>query len=159
MNIFFIDQNPKIAAQMLCDDHIRKMQIESAQMLCTTFWHYNYTAPYKKCHYNHPSTIWVRQSIDYFNWLLDHGLEICEEFTKRYNKKHKTEEVLLWVQEYKNIIEPLFPEKGFKNPPQCMPDIYKNEDTITAYRDFYKYDKVGIKGLKWVRTTNIPYWL
>ena len=80
MNIFYVDADPKIAAHSLCDNHIRKMQIESAQMLCTTFWHYGFWAPYKKAHYNHPSTKWVRESKANFNWLLEHGLEICKEF-------------------------------------------------------------------------------
>jgi len=56
MNIFYINEDPIIAARELADDHIRKMQIESAQMLCTTFWHYGHWAPYKRAHYNHPST-------------------------------------------------------------------------------------------------------
>ena len=80
MNIFYIHSDPTIAAKELVDDHVRKMQIESAQMLCTAFWHYGFEAPYKKAHYNHPSTKWVRESIHHFDWLLVHGLEICDEF-------------------------------------------------------------------------------
>ena len=67
MNIFYIHPDPKIAAKQLVDDHIRKMQIESAQMLCTAFHHYGIEAPYKKAHYNHPSTKWVREcSVSFF---------------------------------------------------------------------------------------------
>ena len=87
MNIFYINEDPIIAAQELADDHIRKMQIESAQMLCTTFHHYGIDAPYKKAHYNHPSTKWVRESIYHVYWLLEHGLEICDEFVIRYGIK------------------------------------------------------------------------
>ena len=35
MNIFILDKNPVKAAQMLCDRHIPKMIVESAQMLST----------------------------------------------------------------------------------------------------------------------------
>ena len=35
MNIFVLDKNPVIAAQMQCDKHVVKMIVESAQMLCT----------------------------------------------------------------------------------------------------------------------------
>ena len=90
MNIFYIHSDPTVAAKELVDDHIRKMQIESAQMLCTTFWHYGFEAPYKKAHYNHPSTKWVRESIHHFDWLLTHGLVICDEFVLRYGKQHAT---------------------------------------------------------------------
>ena len=35
MNIFYVDKNPVTAAKMMCDKHIIKMILESAQMLCT----------------------------------------------------------------------------------------------------------------------------
>ena len=35
MNIFILDEDPHVAAQMLCDKHVPKMIIESAQMLST----------------------------------------------------------------------------------------------------------------------------
>ena len=54
MNIFYINNNPTLAARELADDHIRKMQIESAQMCCTAHWETGGTAPYKRAHKNHP---------------------------------------------------------------------------------------------------------
>jgi len=33
MNIFILDENPAIAAQMLCDKHIVKMPLETAQFI------------------------------------------------------------------------------------------------------------------------------
>ena len=50
MNIFYINENPTLAARELADDHIRKMQIESAQMCCTAHWETGGTAPYKRAH-------------------------------------------------------------------------------------------------------------
>ena len=35
MNIFYVDRDPVIAAQMMCNKHIPKMILESAQMLCS----------------------------------------------------------------------------------------------------------------------------
>jgi hypothetical protein len=35
MNIFYLDKDPKKAAQYSCDKHVVKMILESAQMLCT----------------------------------------------------------------------------------------------------------------------------
>jgi len=37
MNIFYLHKNPQIIAQELCDKHIVKMPLESAQMLCTAW--------------------------------------------------------------------------------------------------------------------------
>jgi hypothetical protein len=159
MNIFYINPNPIIAAKELADDHIRKMQIESAQMLCTTFWHYGFWAPYKKAHYNHPSTKWVRESITHFNWVLEHGLEICDEFRKRYGKEHATKNVLLWVQEHKPRLDGHIHMTDFTPPPQCMPDEFKGQDTLAAYKSFYINDKVKVKGLNWNKLNNKPIWV
>jgi hypothetical protein len=37
MNIFVLDQDPVVAAQMMCDEHIIKMPTESLQMLSTNY--------------------------------------------------------------------------------------------------------------------------
>ena len=155
MNIFYIHQDPTVAAQELADDHIRKMQIESAQMCCTAHWSVGNEAPYKRAHFNHPSTKWTRESIQHYRWLVQHGLEICSEFTKRYGKVHKTQAVLEWCRDN----EPNLPNSNFTPPPQCMPEQYQDNDTIKAYKKFYVLDKVGVKGLKWNKLNNIPQWV
>lgn len=155
MNIFYIHQDPIKAASDLADDHIRKMQIESAQMCCTAHWETGSQAPYKRAHWNHPSTIWTRQSIQHYRWLVKHGLEICNEFTKRYGKSHKTKDVLEWLQ----VNEPNLPDNGFTPPPQCMPEEFKRKDTIEAYRNFYINDKIKNKQLNYNKLNNKPEWI
>ncbi len=154
MNIFYVDSDPVSAAKQLCDQHILKMQIESAQMLCTAHWETGGSAPYKRAHKNHPSTIWARQSIEHYRWLVKHGLAICEEFTNRYGKPHKTTEVLKWLEQN----EPNIPSIGFTPPPQCMPDEFKRKDTIEAYRIFYIEDKIKVKNLNWKKQNIVPNW-
>ena len=144
MNIFYINEDPIIAARELADDHIRKMQVESAQMCCTAHWETGGTAPYKRAHKNHPSTIWTRQSIQHYRWLIAHGLEICNEFEKRYGKRHKTQDVLEWLL----VNHPNIPDIDFVPPPQCMDDIYKSNNTIESYRKFYIEEKIKKKQLK-----------
>lgn len=156
MNIFYLDADPIKAAQMLADEHIRKMQIESAQMLCTTHWVQGKSAPYKQAHTNHPCTIWVRQSIQHYLWLLTHGLTICDEFAKRYDKEHATHDILLWCANN----DPELPDNGFTEPPKCMPEIYFKETTIESYRNFYREEKVKFKGLGWRKNPDSkPDWL
>ena len=155
MNIFYINSDPKIAARELADPHIRKMQIESAQMCSVAHWENGSTAPYKRSHANHPSTKWVRSSIQHYRWTIQHGLEICVEFEKRYGKHHKTQDVLEWLRDN----EPTIPDNGFESPPQCMPEEFKQVDTIQAYRTFYIEDKVKIKQLKWSKINNKPEWI
>ena len=155
MNIFYINPDPIIAAKELADDHIRKMQIESAQMCSTAHWMTGSSAPYKKAHMNHPSTKWTRESIQHYRWLVKHGLEICDEFEKRYGKIHATKAVLQWLEQN----EPNLPDNGFVSPPQCMPDEFKDQDTLAAYKKFYINDKVKIKGLNWNKLNNKPVWV
>jgi hypothetical protein len=155
MNIFYINADPIVAAQELCDDHVRKMQIESAQMLCTAHWAVGSEAPYKRAHFNHPSTKWTRESIQHYRWLVKHGLEVCYEFNKRYGKRHKTQDVIEWCRDN----EPSIPDAGFTPPPQAMPEEYKNEDTIEAYKTYYIQDKVKIKKLNWNKLNNKPIWI
>ena len=35
------------------------------------------------------------------------------------------------------------------DPPQCMPDEFKLENVIEAYKNFYINDKVKVKKLDW----------
>jgi len=156
MNIFYIDENPIQAAQWLADDHIRKMQIESAQMLSTAHWLTGKPAPYKPTHQNHPSAKWVRQSIQHYRWLVQHGIEICSEFEIRYDKEHATLKVLQWLQEN----EPKLPDFKFIAPPQCMPEEFQKSSSVKGYRNFYINDKVKIKGLKWEKLPEAkPEWV
>jgi hypothetical protein len=82
-------------------------------------------------------------------------LEVCAEFEKRYGKRHKTQDVLEWLRDN----EPRLPDVEFVDPPQCMPDQFKQQDTIQAYRTFYVQDKVKIKQLKWNKLNNQPTWI
>ena len=155
MNIFYINTDPIIAAQELCDDHIRKMQIESAQMCSTAHWASGSEAPYKKAHLNHPSTKWVRESIQHYKWVIQHGLEVCNEFTKRYGKYHKTQGVLEWLRDN----EPSIPDNGFTEPPQCIPDEYKKSNAIEGYKTYYIEDKIKNKQLTYNKLNNTPEWI
>ena len=145
MNIFYLHRDPVKAAVVQYNKHVVKMILESAQMLCTAHHVYNNgdNVPYKKAHLNHPSTIWVRESVHHYWWLYDHMLALGKEYTARYNKHHlsiaKCKEALFYP--------PLgMKDKGFKEPPQCMPDEYKvDNDAVTAYWNYYEKEKHSVK--------------
>ena len=139
MNIFYLDKCPNKAARLQYNKHVVKMILESAQMLCTAHHHYgNDNVPYKKAHYNHPSTIWVRESDEHYDWLYNHMLALGREYNKRYNKEH------LSIIKCK---KPLFcspkgiPYKKLVQPPQCMPDEYKDPCSVQAYWNYYIGEK------------------
>ena len=139
MNIFYLDECPKKAAKLQYNKHVVKMILESAQMLCTAHHHYGNgdNVPYKKAHYNHPSTIWVRQNSIHYDWLYDHMMALGNEYTKRYNKIH------LSITKCKDLVylPPGIPTVMFNQPPQCMPDEYKDPCSIQAYWNYYIGEK------------------
>lgn len=100
MNLFFLAQNPQDAARLQADVHIVKMILESYQMLCTAlrFALNPVVWPFTLCkitHKNHPTTKWIRFSAENYSWTLQHGLALCKEYTRRYEKIHALESKLL----------------------------------------------------------------
>ena len=157
MNIFYLDKDPVIAAQMSCDKHVVKMILESAQMLSTAHRvldgdeYADKVGLYKMAHKNHPSTIWVRSSYQHYKWLYDHMVALMREYTYRYGKHHATERLLTPLSEYPQAI----PVGDYTNPPQCMPEVCKGEDTVLAYQNYYIIEKSGFA--RWTKR-EIPTW-
>ena len=150
MNIFVLDTNPRLAAIHQCDKHIVKMPLETAQLLCSPFD--NGTAPYRRTHYNHPSSVWARESINNYDWLITHGIHLCDEYTRRYGKTHKSLAVIYWCHDNKHLLNlPDIPLTPFK---LAMPDEYKCDDAVTSYRNYYIYEKSRIATWK----ANQPSW-
>lgn len=160
MNIFYLDTDPVKAAQMNCDKHVVKMILECAQLLSTAHrfldgvlwvddssgrkikkWKINNGFEeilYKATHINHPSAIWARENVNNYNWLYNHFIALCDEYTYRYGKVHLTDTKL------RNVLCEI-PENISTNPmskmPQAMPDYCKDADSVKAYRNYYLKEK------------------
>ena len=103
MNIYVEDENPALAAFSLPDKHIVKMPLETTQMIALVFskWYWNIGpvlkkdgTPYKTekgAFRNHPCTKWAAKNDHNFQWLLQHGISLCNEYESRYGKKHACE--------------------------------------------------------------------
>ena len=139
MNIFFLDFDTKKCAEYHCDKHVVKMILETAQLLCGVHWVAESEAPYKLSHKNHPCAIWSRESLSNYLYLCDLGLELCKEYTYRYGKRHKSQDVIEWCLSNKPNINDI----GFTTPPKAMPDEYKVDDVIESYRNYYRGAKSG----------------
>jgi len=165
MNIFYIHDNPAIAAQAMTDKHVVKMILESAQLLSTAHRYldgqqyiqlsksgarlkkWNHPDPhmdatlYKSTHLNHPSGVWVRQSKQNYRWLFQHFLALSEEYYQRYGKRHASELLLAGI---------------LKNPPKNIPDIHQTpmlvaitdtqwhvpNNPLQSYRNYYVGEKL-----------------
>ena len=158
MNIFFLDENPILSAQYHVDKHVVKMILETAQLLCGVHHvtahdtaHDTSHVPYKLSHKNHPCSIWCRESLSNYLYLCELGLELCKEYTYRYGKRHKSQDVIEWCL----INKPNIPDIEFTEPAKAMPDEYKVKSVVESYRNYY----VGAKsGFAIWKNREKPFW-
>lgn len=151
MNIFVLDWDAEICASYHCDKHICKMIIETAQILSSVHWMNNQEAPYKLTHKNHPCCVWARDSLSNYRWLTQLGIELCKEYTNRYKRIHQVQSAIEWLMGN----EPQIIDIGFTSPPQAMPEQYKGDDAVEAYRRYYLGEK--IRFARW-KHSEIPLW-
>ena len=150
MNIFFLSLNPREAARLHCDKHVVKMILETAQLLYSAHWVLHPEGlpenAYKLAHKNHPCSIWTRKSITNYMWLASLGWWLCKEYQYRYGnqKQHKTQAHLEWLM---NNPPKYIPTVEFTKPALAMPDEYKQDDTIEAYKLFYIESKFKTRGI------------
>lgn len=182
MNIFAVDNSPHESAKSLCDVHVVKMILESAQMLSTahrvldgskekrlsktgkrmvTYWVHPIPSMedtlYKAVHVNHPCTKWVMQSSANYDWLYSHFIELCYEYSYRYNNKtHSTYEKLKEILG----IHPTNLPKGSLTPfalaMQHRAWCIVKGNHVQSYRNYYK-TKIKDFPMNW-KKRNPPEW-
>jgi hypothetical protein len=178
LNIFYLDKDPRKAAEMHCDKHVVKMIVESAQLLSTAHrildgdqtlgktqtgrnvkrWILNDSREsllYKASHINHPSAVWARSNIDHYRYLFELYAFLIEEYGYRYRKDHKSAEL---VPILINAPERIDFEAPWIDPPQAMPEECKIPgDTVAAYRKYYAdYKK---RFAKWTKRNPPSWWV
>jgi len=169
INIFYVDEDPMDAAQALVDKHVVKMILESAQLLSTAHrvldgveiegksktgrkarrWVLNDAREdvlYSATHINHPSAVWCRQSVQNYEWLVEHFFALMMEYNYRYDKQHKCYGELSYMLQS--------PPKNLENydwteMPSCMAEEYIiSDDPIINYRNYYKIGKSNLHSWK-----------
>jgi hypothetical protein len=177
MNIFVLDENPITAARMMCDKHIPKMVVESAQMMASVVRRWGATdeqmpltkagKPYKGGYANHPCTLWAGDSFGNFSWLHDHACALLSQYTTRFGKAHACAEPIaqLWH------ISPYLGSTGVAKTPfaLAMPDEHRPiachikegylhhataPEAVKAYRSYYHSKTFA----KWEKGIPAPDW-
>lgn len=107
MNIFFLDHNPKKAAEYHCDKHVVKMCLEYAQILSTCYHICSkdksegkqlLSSLYKPTHVNHPCVKWACESYLHYTWLCCLWAHTLFEYSNRYGgKDHKSSMLLKYL--------------------------------------------------------------
>lgn len=159
MNIFVLDNNPRYAAEALCDQDIGKMLVYAAQLLSNAFP--EDVAPYDHVNVDHRCSRWVRASKWNAVWLLNHAHSLALEYEVRFHKPHKCEMVIRWVQQNFQMITS--PDTNQMTPFEvASPDIFKAaKDPIECYRAYYLFkirdrSRAGAP-CKW--SADLPLWV
>jgi len=109
---------------------------------------------YSVTHINHPSAVWARQSVENYNWLVEHLFALMDEYTYRYNKKHKCHGELSYMLQS--------PPKNLKDydmtlMPSCMDDMYiVSKNPVDNYRNYYTKGKTHLHSWK---NRDVPPWM
>jgi hypothetical protein len=156
MNIFALDNDPKLAASYHCDYHVRgKMILETAQIMSSAL---RLRLPQKWCkglylltHYNHPCVVWAAQSYQNMHWLyrLAQQLEIerktrCATASKLEHKSLKVIDIATEMAEMNKTMFPLHERTPFV---KVVDERSKKiADPVEAYRNYYKTEKYDITG-------------
>lgn len=178
MNLFYLDPSPIIAAQNQCDKHVVKMIVETAQMLSTAhrvvdgkqvihrsktnrrlkYWQLEDNREsilYKPAHVNHPSTVWLRTTLENYMWGYKHLEALCQEYTHRYGKRHKTEALLDTLKYHPRSID----NSSITPVPLAMgsnPECIDTSDPLGSYRKYYITKQDRFK-MVWTKR-DIPSW-
>ena len=171
MNIFFLNQNPSLAAKDLCNVHVVKMITESLQMLTTATIRHGVKESQlpltkkgthvKKTHEKHPSTVWAGNTRSNYDWLCEHAMTMCQEYTKAYKKTHFCEKGIYTLSSL-NYLVPDGPLQEFavaiSDHMNCrkLPD-FNIMSVVDKYRAYYILDKKDIS--KWTHGRQKPEWI
>lgn len=147
MNIFYLNACPIKSAQWQINSHVNKMITETAQILSNaytleelTFAPKNSKGEARKHSYpHHPCCRWVKEGIDNFEWLVEHGMALYDEKVYRMGGDHFSIDFISWCQDNKPSLPSGWttPALAMKNYPECMDEKHP----MASYQRFYVADK------------------
>ena len=160
MNIFVLDENPVKSAQAMDCVRVPKMVTESAQMMASALRRWGATdeqmpltksgSPYKGGYHFHPCTIFAGDTRANFKWLAHHAEALLDEYYHRFGKVHACHNPIYQMSSMSKMI----PEGDLMPFAQAMPDEFKHEDAVQAYRAYYHSKTFA----KWEKGTPAPDW-
>lgn len=180
MNIFILDLDPQKCAEYHCNSHLVKMITEHNQILGSIAYTARGISrkkdilpefiskvfvgfprktedgsphPYGIGYANHPCTKWAAKSMQNYLWLCTLTLRMCEEYTKRYGRKHAGEDICRWYYSNMPASLPMLQMTSFA---QAMPDECKDPDAVKAYRSYYIKYKSSFA--KWPDSRTPSWW-
>lgn len=171
VNIFFTHLNPTIAAEFCCDAHVRKMVVESTQMLANAYHMEGAKhtpppkadgTPYAKSHWNHPCAVWVREDFKHWDWLRVHAYGLAAEFKFRFGGDHACLGALGYMTQHLPLSWMV--NRHFNTPPLAIPDPwrpsqYSSRTQISPIGHYRRYIREGKAHIHTWTKRNPPLWL
>lgn len=168
MNIFVLDRDVYKSVSYHTDTHVRKILIESVQMLSIAAAYnigfisdtvdtknkrryavfklvpglYKYT----KSQASHPCSIWARSCIQNAWWLLKYARALAKEYKYRFDKEPSSN-IIETLRKCEQLLErpKMLPSVAKASSfHQCMPDNFSKKNAVSAYRDYYFHKKQGV---------------
>ena len=161
MQLFILDYDPELVPGMLCDAHLRKMCLETAQILSSVLLlqgkprRKEMPKPYNP---NHP-VIRALDTDQKINWATTLNTALHPEYLRRFGKPHAYAGL---CSAYENLLY----QPGIRIDPDgwSFARTFKGititeSDIVAAYRAYYRYKKcLLIRNWKYSRTRE-PDWL
>lgn len=158
MNIFVTDRDPTKSAQALDDLRLNKMILESVQMLAVALAENNCPinelpikkdgTPFKARGWgSHPCTVWVKQSVHNYDWLVAHTGALINEMYRRRGTMHSAHRNMPGLISGRKYM----PQQGPTEFANCS--LYgknTNADVVDCYRNTMR--------TKWSADKRKPKW-
>jgi hypothetical protein len=137
MQVLILDNDLNMNIRSYVDKHVHKLAMEITQILCTTMRVKGYSGAdiYKITHKNHPWCIFAREKEDHFVYLYNLANGLFKEYSYRYGRVHKSEQILHKCFEISSYKNKKINIEGW-NFPMCIPTKYIKSNVVESYRSF-----------------------
>ena len=160
MQLFILDLDPERVPEMLCDAHVRKMCLETAQILSSVIRRQGKKLPPgvpKPYNPNHP-VITALDTAQKINWTIRFNTALQREYSRRFGKNHAYSGLT-------GIYHAVLFRPGTRIDPagwtfaRDFKDVEITEpDIVLAYREYYRHKKKILR--RWHYTgTGEPDWM
>lgn len=172
LNVIYLDDDPVLAARQYCDRHVKKMIVETAQILATVWslepcagslYYCEWQIPMGQTppgalkwlgatvcgnrvnsmrYLDHPCVSWARLYGGNYNWLYCLGIALLEEHEHRFDRIHASTPAIRALE----VLPPgLVETRGqYCESPCVMPPEMVRGDAIESYRNFCLNSKTQI---------------
>ncbi len=160
MQLFVLDYDPQRAAQMLCDVHLRKMCLETAQILSAAAVNLHLALPeiLPKPYNRHHPAVKMLALPSMLQWTLQYNRFLHGEYFFRFGKSHVYSYL---INIYAELLSPYAAADNTALKTLC--GVFKDftpqsSDIVEAYREYYLFKKTQMRSWHYSRRQE-PVWL